>query len=165
MKPIGRAVAGKLASLLGIVYTVMVVPAWAQAPTTVPAPAPVGSDGAAGGTVVALVILGLLVAIGVTVKLVDMKRKHEDEAAALQARITDALMIDRSLSGLALTPVVDVPFRRGGLVTVNISGAVPAPELREAALQVVMRAMEQSRTSCRIEDHILVDPLMSSRAA
>jgi hypothetical protein len=163
MKSTCRRLSANLASQLGL-YTLMIVPASAQVPMA-PGPAPAASDGASGGIVVAVGILGLLVVIGVAVKLVDMKRKREDEGAALQARITDAFMMDRSLSGLALTPFVQVPLRRGGLRTLAISGVVSTPELREAVLQLAMRTLEQSQTSCRIEDRIVVDPMMARHAA
>jgi len=162
MKPSCHSMLSR-ASAIGI-CSIPTAPVLALASTTVPPSAPAAPNAAA-GAVVAVVILGLLVLIGVAVKLVDLKRKHEDEAAALQARVTDALMMDRALSGLALTPVVQVPLRRNALATVSIRGIVPAPELRESALQLVMRTMEQSGTSCRVEDHILVDPLVSRRAA
>ncbi|HXJ79572.1 MAG TPA: hypothetical protein VMS64_12935 [Candidatus Methylomirabilis sp.] len=149
-----------LISLLGL-HIVLIAPVWAQAPA-VPGPP---SDGAIGGIVAAVAILCLLVVIGVAVKLVDVKRNHEDEAAALQARISDALMMDRSLSGLTLTPVVQMPFRRGGLTSLTINGVVPTPELREAAIRLIMRTLEQAQASCRVEDRIVVDPTMIKHAA
>ena len=116
-------------------------------------------------TVVAVVILALLVVTGVSVKLYDMKRKHEDEAAALQGRISDALLTDRSFSGLTITPLIQVPLRRSGLVTVTVTGLVPSPELRDAAVQLVIRKMEGAGMSFCIEDRIVVDPMMSRHAA
>jgi hypothetical protein len=164
MKPLHRAVLGNLASVLGL-STIMTVPGWAQTLAPGSSSAPAAPDGGAGGAVVAVVILALLVGIGVTVKLYDVKRKHEDEVAALQGRISDALLMDQSLSGLALTPSIQAPFRRSGLLTVVVTGLVPTPELREAAIQLVMRKMEESRTSFRVEDRVVVDPMMSRRAA
>ena len=163
MKPLHRAVFVNLASVLGL--SIMTVPGWAQPLAPAPSSAPAASDGGAAGTAVAVVLLGLLVVIGVTVKLFDMKRKRDDEAAALQARISDALLIDRSFSHLTLTPSVQAPLRRSGLLTVIVSGLVPTPELREAAIQLVMRKMEESQASFRVEDRIVVDPMMSRHAA
>lgn len=164
MKPFHRAVFRNLASVLGL-SAIMAVPGWAQSLAPAPSSAPAASDGGAAGTAVAVVLLGLLVVIGVTVKLFDMKRKRDDEAAALQARISDALLTDRSFSHLALTPSVQAPLRRRGLLTVIVSGLVPTPELREAAIQLVMRKMEESQASFRVEDRIVVDPMMSRHAA
>src|SRR5215510_1654905 len=160
MKPLGRVVLENLTPLLGL-FTIMVLPSVAQPLTSAPSPAAAASDVAPGGTVIIAVILGLLVAIGFAVKLSDVKRRREDEAAALQGRISDALMTDRSLANLALTPSIRVPFGRNGVLGVTVSGAVPTPELREAAIQLVMRKMEESRTNFRIEDRVVVDPLMS----
>ena len=95
----------------------------------------------------------------------DKVRKYTFQDVYNAARISDALMMDRSLSGLALTPIAQVPLRRGGLATLAISGVVPTPELRETALQLVMRTLEQSQASCRMEDRIVVDPMMARHAA
>ena len=151
-----------VAVLLGL-STFGVVRGWAQGTMPSPFPAPVSSDGGVGGIVLALVIVGLLAAIGVAVKLHDLKQKHDDEAAALQGRMSDALL--GTSSALAITPTVQMPLRRSGLATVTLTGAVPTPELREAALQLVMREMEGSGLSFRIEDRIVVDPMMFRHAA
>jgi hypothetical protein len=82
---------GKLIGIVGLLpgsCTVMVVAGWAQGPRASPSPTPAASDGTAEGATVAIVILGLLVAAGVAVKLHDVSRKREDEAAALQGRIS-----------------------------------------------------------------------------
>jgi hypothetical protein len=151
------------AAVLGL-STLGVVPGWAQGTTMPPAsPAPVSSDGGIGGIVLALVIVGLLVAIGVAVKLHDVKQKHDDEAAALQGRLSDALL--QSSSALTITPTVHMSFRRSGLVTVTLTGLVPDSERREAAVQLAMREMEGAGLSFRIEDRIVVDPLMFKHAA
>jgi hypothetical protein len=115
--------------------------------------------------VFAIAILVLLVVTGIAVKLHDRKRKLEDEVAAMQGRISDAFFADRALSGMAITPTVHVPFRRSGLVTVALKGTVPTPELRDAAIKLAMETMEESQASCRLEDRIVVDPMMSRRAA
>jgi hypothetical protein len=66
---------------------------------------------------------------------------------------------------MAITPTVRMPLRRNGLVTVTLTGTVPAPEVRDTAIQLAMQAMEESQVSFRLEDRILVDPLVSRRAA
>ena len=164
MKPTRRRILGNLASVLGLSIT-MTLPGWAQSLAPGPSSPPAASDGGAEGVIVAAVILGLLVAMGVAVKLHDMKRKRDDEVAALQARISDVLFTDPSLAHLALTPSILAPLRRNGLMTVVVRGTVPTPEAREAAIQLVMRTMEESQVSFRIEDRVVVDPLMSRQAA
>src|SRR5262249_6967765 len=79
-----------LASLFGL-SVLAVVPVLAQGGMTAPASPPASPEGSAQGIVVGLVILAMLVAIGIGVKLRDLKQKHEDEAAALQGRISDSL--------------------------------------------------------------------------
>jgi hypothetical protein len=150
-------------TLFGVTILVA-IPAGAHAASVSPS-APVASDGAAAGMVFAIAILALLVVTGVAVKLHDRKRKLEDEVAALQGRISDAFFADRALSSMTITPTVTMPFRRGGLVTVTINGTVPTPETRDAAIQLAMKAMEESQVSFRLEDRIAVDPMMSRHAA
>ena len=163
MKPYGVAL-GNLASLLGL-SALGVAPAWAQVSVPAPSSAPIVHDGAAGGTAVAVVILASLVVLGVGVKLYDMKRRHEDEAAALQGRISDALMTHHSLSGLAITPLIQVPLRPSGLATLTLTGVAPTPELRDAAVQVGIREMERAGMSFCIEDRVVVDPMITRHAA
>jgi hypothetical protein len=141
------------------------IPAWVQATTVAPsAPAP-ASDGTAAGVVFAIAILALLVVTGIAVKLHDRKRKVEDEVAALQGRISDAFFADRALSSMSVTPTVRMPLRKNGLVTVTLTGTVPTPEARDSATQLAMQAMEESQVSFQLEDRMLVDPMVSRRAA
>ena len=62
---------------------------------------------------VALMMLALLVVVGVSVKLYDLKRKREEEAVAAQARIADALLMDSTLAPLPLTPTAHLPLWKG----------------------------------------------------
>ena len=157
---------GSLRNLIAFVgLSILAIPAAVHATTAAPsAPAP-GSDGTAAGVVFAIAILALLVVTGIAVKLHDRKRKVEDEVAALQGRISDAFFADRVLSGMSVTPTVRMPFRQNGLVTVTLSGTVPTPEARDAAIQLAMQAMEEAQVSFQVEDHILVNPMASRRAA
>jgi hypothetical protein len=110
-------------------------------------------------------LLGLLVMAGIAIKTYDKKRRREDEALGLQARMADALMAEPRLSGLAVTPTVRSLLWGRPPVTVEISGLVPRPELRELAIRVVMRAMSDHRTDFRIEDRIVVNPYVSATHA
>lgn len=115
--------------------------------------------------IVVVAMLALVVLLGIAVKLYDLKRKREEEAVAAQARISDALLMDSALSGLPLTPTAHVPLWSGTPLTLEIRGAVPRSELREAAVDVARREMARSRPDFRIEDRIAVDPTVFSRAA
>ena len=59
---------------------------------------------------VIVLLLGLLVLVGVGVKLYDLKRKREAEGVHVQAQVSDALLRDPSLFGLAVTPTAHVPW-------------------------------------------------------
>ena len=110
-------------------------------------------------------ILILVVLLGFAVKLYDLKRKREDEAVTAQARVSDALLMDATLAGLPLTPAAHLPLWKGSPLVVEITGAVPRPELREAAVDVAKREMGRSRSDFLIEDHIAVKPAGVGHAA
>jgi hypothetical protein len=111
--------------------------------------------------IVVATMLILVVLLGFAVKLYDLKRKREDEAVAAQARVSDALLMDATLAGLPLTPTAHLPLWKGSPLVVEITGAVPRVELREAAVDV----MGRSRSDFRIEDRIAVDPAGIGHAA
>ena len=107
-------------------------------------------------TVVAMMLI-LVVLLGFAVKLYDLKRKREEEAVAAQSRISDALLMDSALAGLPLTPTAHLPLWKGSPLVLEIKGAVPTPELREAAVEVAKREIARSRPDFRIENRISVD--------
>lgn len=113
--------------------------------------------------IVVAAILAMILALGMAVKTYDLKRKRDEEAISLQARISDALLMEPMLSSLPLTPTVRIPLWRGSPVTIELSGTVPNGELREAALRAAMREMARNRPDSRPEDHVAVDPMLFSR--
>ncbi|HEY7433781.1 MAG TPA: hypothetical protein VIE41_01465 [Methylomirabilota bacterium] len=115
--------------------------------------------------IVVATMLILVVMLGIAVKLYDLKRKREEEAVAAQARVSDALLMDATLAGLPLTPTAHLPLWKGSPLVVEITGAVPRPELRDAALDLAKREMGRSRSDFRVEDHIAVDPAALGHAA
>jgi hypothetical protein len=117
-----------------------------------------------GAFMVAALVVVLLIAVGVMVKLYDLRRKREDEAVALQARLSDALLAEPSLSSLPLVPTVRIPMR-GSPATIEIVGTVPRPELRQAAVDLVVREVARSVKSYRVDARISIDPMMQRRAA
>jgi hypothetical protein len=126
---------------------------------TVTAPAPsVTAPGAAAPTdsasmlAVVSVIVGLLIVVGIGVKMYDLKRKRDAEAVQLQAQLSDALLRE---GGLTITPTAHIPLWAGGPVTVELSGPAPeSPEGREAALQLVEREAARIRPDVRVIDRI-----------
>lgn len=135
--------------------------AWPQ--TMSPVPIPERDSGY--GIFALLFAIGLMVVVGIGVKLYDTNRKREDEEVALQSRLSDALLGDPSLAGLPITPTVRVPFSRRAPAVITLTGVVPSPTRREAVLQVISRVATPIRSDFRIEDRLVVDPLMSRRAA
>src|SRR5687768_16671795 len=131
--------------------------AWAQAPTPPVTPATPGAGTAAqgGGMAAAgfLVVIGLLLLVGIAVKLYDRKRKRDAEAVHLQAQVSDALMRDAGLAGLLLTPTA---YMRGGEAVVEISGEVPDSTAREKALQIAREEAARVRPDVKIVDKISV---------
>jgi hypothetical protein len=114
--------------------------------------------------VVASVVL-LVVILWSVVTLYDRSRKRAEEAVALQARISDALMLERSLSGFPLTPTVRMPLWGRGQVMVELSGSVPRPALRQAAIDLVLREVDSTGKGCTLQDRIDVMPTRLGRAA
>ena len=158
-------------ALSGLGLTSTVSPAWAQA-TSSGAPLPgVPQDArpdvidASTGFVLASAIFILLLIVGVGVKLYDLKRKREQDAAALQARISDALMTDPMLSPFPITATAHIPMWSGKPVMVEVTGPVPGAGLRQAAVDLVLREALRSGRTCRLVDRISVDPGMLKRAA
>ncbi len=116
------------------------------------------------GALSILVVLAVLIALGVTVKLFDLRRKREDQAVQLQARVSDALLRDQALFNLPITPTARVPFWSGSPATIEISGVVPDPEMRERVLRIARAEAERIRPDVSIEDRLAVVPL-AARAA
>ena len=142
--------------------------AWAQAQAPTPGvPADARHDVIDVGTGFVLVsaIILLLLLVGVGVKLYDLKRKRERDAAALQARMSDALMVDPILSPFPLTPTVRIPLWGGKPVMIEVSGVVPGAGLRQAAVDLALREALRHGRTCRLVDRIAVDPSMVKRAA
>ncbi len=110
------------------------------------------------------VVLVLLI-VGVAGKLYDRSRKREDEAVALQARLSDALMLEPSLTAVSLTPTVRMPRWRRGPMMIELAGLVPRPALRQAAVNLILREVASTGKSCCLQDRIAIAPARLGRAA
>src|SRR5262245_7515998 len=148
-----------LVSLAGLVATfVSASRAYAQG---LPAPGPGGSPPANGGGMAApAIILGvaLLGALILAVAIVDLRRKRQAQAVAIEGSIADALMRDPRLTGTVITTVAHVPLTGGGVPTVEVRGEVDYPELREAAIRIVRQELLRHHPDGRVEDRIFVSP-------
>ena len=121
-----------------------------------------------GGTgFIPLVIAGVLVllAIAVVGRLLDLRRRREDEALGLQSRVSDALMLEPGLSGLPVTANMHVPLWPRKPPTLEIVGRVPTPDQHELAARVAMRTLAERAEQVVVEDKVWVDPVMREHAA
>jgi hypothetical protein len=104
----------------------------------------------------AVLVAVLLVIVGGAVKLFDLKRAREAAAVQLQAQVSDALLRDPELFGLAVTPTAHVPYWAGTPVRIEVTGQVPTADLREHALRAVSAEAARVRTDLVIEDRLHV---------
>ena len=152
------------ALLVAIAWWVVNSHAWAQTtpnPVMPPAtPQPAAEGGGAAIAAIGLVV-GLLVIIGVVVKVFDLKQKRESEAVQLQAQLSDALLREPSLAGLPLTPTVHVPMWKGTPATIEMMGRVPTPEAKDAVLRIVRDEAARVRSDVQIEERLSVVPTMA----
>ena len=121
-----------------------------------------------GGTgFIPLVIAGVVVllAIAVVGRLLDLRRRREDEALGLQSRVSDALMLEPGLSGLPVTANMHVPLWPRKPPTLEIVGRVPTPDQHELAARVAMRTLADRAEQVVVEDKVWVDPVMREHAA
>ena len=110
----------------------------------------------------------LVVLLGATIlliKMYDLHRRREAESLAIERRISNALLRDPSLSRLPIAATVSIPLWRGSPVTIEMTGPVPQPNLREAAVHLALREAKASGATLRLEDRIIVDPAATQRAA
>jgi hypothetical protein len=114
---------------------------------------------------VLVLLLGLLVVVGVGVKLYDLKRKREAEAVHLQAQVSDALLRDPNLFGLAVTPTAHVPWWTGTPARLEVTGRVPEAEFRDRVLRLVEQESGHVRPDVVIVDRLDVDVGARTHAA
>jgi len=103
-------------------------------------------------------VLGVLVIVGVGVKLYDLRRRRQSEAVWLQVQISDALMREQSLFGLPIITMARAPLWRGSPATIEVAGQVPSPQARETALRIVRAEAGRIRSDFQIEDRLAVVP-------
>ena len=139
----------------------------AAAQATPPAAAPpAAAPGDNSGILMALGLMGaLLLIVGIGVKIWDAKRKREAEAVHLQSQISDALLREQDFFGLAITPTVHPPFRKGGPMRIEVTGQAPSAAVRDAALRIVRDEALRMGAIFEIEDRVEIAPAAARRVA
>jgi hypothetical protein len=173
--------AARLVALAFLVMLAVAAPlAWGQgsapapatpATPTTPAPSPGVTPGAApaagsgtGAFVVAAVAIALIVILGLVAKLYDRKGKREAEAVALQARLSDLMLTDRSLHGGSVTPTVHASLW-GRRMVIEVAGEVPSPEVRDLVMRKVRQEAQSIGQDIEIEDKLMVMPSVARPSA
>ena len=110
-------------------------------------------------------VIGPLAITWWVLRLRGLKRKHEDEAIALQSRFSDALVAEPSFARLPIMPTVRVPIGGYPQAVIMLTGMVPSPELREGVLRFVKLEAAFLTDTYRIEDRLVVTPQKFRRAA
>jgi hypothetical protein len=119
-----------------------------------------------GGVIPLLAFLfGLALLVGFTVKVIDRKRRREEEAVLVQAKVSDALLTDPTVSSLPVTVTAHAPFWNGSPITVDVVGRVARPDQREAVIRRVTREVEAIRPDYRLVDRLGIEPALVARAA
>src|ERR1700751_291733 len=106
-----------------------------------------------------LLLFGLLVIVGVGVKMYDLKRKRDAEAVHLQAQVSDALLRDPALFGLAVTPTAHVPWWSGTPARLQVVGRVPSVEAHARAMNLIEQEARSVRPDVVIADELQTESL------
>ena len=143
---------------LAIALGVLATPAYAQTERT--------GDALDGGVIPLLAFLvGLALLVGFTVKVIDRKRRREEEAVLVQAKVSDALLTDPTVANLPVTVTAHVPLWSGSPITVDVAGRVARPGQREAVIRRVTREIEAIRPDYLLVDRLGIEPALVARAA
>ena len=117
------------------------------------------TSGMAPTLTVFLLLSGLLLIVGIGVKLYDLKRKRDAEAVHLQAQVSDALLRDPTMFGLAVTPTAHVPWWSGTPARIEVVGRVPDADARARALRIVEQEARSLRPDVEMVDRLEIESL------
>ena len=92
-----------------------------------------------------------------------VRSRRDDEAAALQQALTEPFAREPALAGAGVMPVVTWPWRRRPRV--ELTGWVPSPEVRAAAVRAVEREVAKLGRRVRIVDSLEVIDRRERRGA
>lgn len=121
---------------------------------------PVAQSGLAGTVAMCGIILGL---VAMAVILSDITRKHAEQGRYLQARVSGALLEVPHLAMVPVAATVHVPLWRPAAAIITLTGRVPTPQLREAAMRTVFDKTWVEWPSAQIKNRIVVEPPHTAR--
>jgi hypothetical protein len=136
----------------------------AQAQTSGVPPAAESAGRMSGAMLGALGLIALVVVIVVGVKLFDLRRRRAEEAAALESRISDVLLMEPGLARLPIAANARRGFGRGSPAIIEVHGTVPSTDLKDLAMNLVRGEAAKNGGPFSIEDRLAVDPSVVEHA-
>jgi len=103
-------------------------------------------------------LVAIVIAIVVGARYLSARRKRMEEAVILQSQLSDFVAREPQLQGLVITPHARVSGWRKAQVTVEVSGEVPTPDLRETVMKIVGAEAWQRRPDVITLDHLFIVP-------
>jgi hypothetical protein len=133
---------------------------WAQSPGSVSSTSPPpAAPGSTAGSILTLGFLAVIViAIIAVARYVATRRKRIDDAAILQSQISNALAREAQLQGLVIIPTARVSGWRGAQLTIEVTGQVPTPDLRETVMRIVSAEALRLRPGVITVDRLIIAP-------
>lgn len=101
---------------------------------------------------VVLLVIGALIAWGI--RHLEMRNRHDEDAAHLTEALSASLAREPALAGSAVMPVVTRPWR--GRPRVELTGWVRSRAMRDAAVRAVERAAARLDRAVRVIDSLEV---------
>lgn len=95
----------------------------------------------------------------------DFRRKREERAVDLTARISTALLEHPAFFRSSVAPTVELPLWGGSPARIIMTGDAPSPELARTALRLTRDAASRVRSDFTIENRIAVAPASAGPGA
>jgi hypothetical protein len=110
-------------------------------------------------TIVTLGVLAVIVLIIVAIaRFFAMRRKQITDVLILQSQLADAVAREAPLQGLSINPRARAAGWRKSQVTVEVTGEVPTPDLREKAMRIVEAEASRLRLGVNTVDRLVIGP-------
>src|SRR5262245_39967964 len=110
-------------------------------------------------TALAFIVLAAIVAaIVLVVRSAAARRQRLKEAAILQSQLSDALTGEALFRGLEIVPRARVSGWRRSPITIEVTGEVPTPDLRETVMRVVRAEAWRLQPGIITVDQLFVAP-------